>query len=88
MRVALDVQTSLALFARIFEYLDLRPAIVELARRPDDSSATAHVRGRDRALDHVYVPLPRAAELIVEDDREPPTQPADADADAVRDGDG
>ncbi|WP_262851211.1 ABC transporter ATP-binding protein [Mumia quercus] len=32
MRVTLDVQTSLALFRRIFEYLDLEPAIVE---RPD-----------------------------------------------------
>jgi ATP-binding cassette subfamily B protein len=29
MRVALDVQTSMALFARIFEYLDLTPAIVD-----------------------------------------------------------
>ncbi|WP_295844686.1 ABC transporter ATP-binding protein [uncultured Microbacterium sp.] len=29
MRVALDVQTSSALFARIFEYLDLSPAIVD-----------------------------------------------------------
>lgn len=29
MRVALDLQTSSALFARIFEYLDLKPAIVE-----------------------------------------------------------
>ena len=29
MRVALDLQTSAALFARIFEYLDLRPAITE-----------------------------------------------------------
>jgi ATP-binding cassette, subfamily B, bacterial len=29
MRVALDLQTSAALFARIFEYLDLRPAIVD-----------------------------------------------------------
>jgi ATP-binding cassette subfamily B protein len=32
MRVALDVQTSLALFRRIFEYLDLAPAITD---RPD-----------------------------------------------------
>ncbi|MTE22850.1 ABC transporter ATP-binding protein [Microbacterium sp. ZXX196] len=32
MRVALEVQTSAALFARIFEYLDLTPAIVD---RPD-----------------------------------------------------
>ncbi|MGY6497820.1 MAG: ABC transporter ATP-binding protein [Microcella sp.] len=29
MRVALDLQTSAALFARIFEYLDLRPTITE-----------------------------------------------------------
>ena len=32
MRVSLDVQTSLALFRRIFEYIDLKPAITE---RPD-----------------------------------------------------
>jgi ATP-binding cassette subfamily B protein len=32
LRVALDLQTSSALFARIFEYLDLEPAIVD---RPD-----------------------------------------------------
>ncbi len=32
MRVSLDVQTSLALFGRIFEYLDLVPAIID---RPD-----------------------------------------------------
>jgi ATP-binding cassette subfamily B protein len=31
MRVALDVQTSKALFARIFEYLDLEPAIADAA---------------------------------------------------------
>jgi ATP-binding cassette, subfamily B, bacterial len=31
MRVALDLQTSGALFARIFEYLDLRPAIADRA---------------------------------------------------------
>ncbi|HEY9350257.1 MAG TPA: ABC transporter ATP-binding protein [Acidothermales bacterium] len=29
LRVAVDVQTSLALFARIFEYLDLKPTIVD-----------------------------------------------------------
>jgi ATP-binding cassette subfamily B protein len=32
MRVSLDIQTSVALFRRIFEYLDLEPAITE---RPD-----------------------------------------------------
>ncbi|MFP7834185.1 ABC transporter ATP-binding protein [Marisediminicola sp. LYQ134] len=39
MRVALDLQTSSALFARIFEYLDLRPAIVDRpgARDVDES---------------------------------------------------
>lgn len=38
MRVALDVQTSSALFARIFEYLDLRPAISDA---PDAVPVTA-----------------------------------------------
>ncbi|HEY5555301.1 MAG TPA: ABC transporter ATP-binding protein [Cellulomonas sp.] len=32
MRIALDVQTSLALFRRIFEYLDLTPAITDRSR--------------------------------------------------------
>lgn len=40
MRVALDLQTSKALFARIFEYLDLEPAIVDApdAREPNDTA--------------------------------------------------
>jgi ATP-binding cassette subfamily B protein len=38
MRVALDLQTSGALFARIFEYLDLKPAIAD---RADAVSVTA-----------------------------------------------
>ena len=33
LRVSLDVQTSLALFGRIFEYLDLRPRIVDAPGR-------------------------------------------------------
>ncbi|WP_072314318.1 ABC transporter ATP-binding protein [Agrococcus sp. Marseille-P2731] len=39
LRVALDLQTSSALFARIFEYLDLRPSIVPAAEpvQPDAS---------------------------------------------------
>ena len=39
LRVALDLQTSQALFARIFEYLDLHPALVDSpdARPVDDS---------------------------------------------------
>ena len=40
LRVSLDVQTSLALFGRIFEYLDLRPRIVDAAdARPLDLAA-------------------------------------------------
>lgn len=42
MRVTLDVQTSLALFRRIFEYLDLTPAIVD---RPD-ARPLSDVEGR------------------------------------------
>ena len=38
MRVALDLQTSSALFARIFEYLDLRPAIVDRSGARDVST--------------------------------------------------
>ncbi|WP_105565430.1 ABC transporter ATP-binding protein [Microbacterium halophytorum] len=37
MRVALEIQTSRALFARIFEYLDLQPAIMDA---PDAIAAT------------------------------------------------
>ena len=53
MRVALDLQTSSALFARIFEYLDLKPAISDAAARapvPTDGSARAgRVRRRGRS---------------------------------------
>lgn len=43
MRVALDLQTSRALFARIFEYLDLTPAIRDAdgARDPSDEPGLA-----------------------------------------------
>lgn len=43
MRVALDLQTSGALFARIFEYLDLTPAIVDApgAGVPSDAAGDA-----------------------------------------------
>lgn len=43
MRITLDLQTSRALFARIFEYLDLRPAIVDSpgAREPSDEPGRA-----------------------------------------------
>lgn len=38
MRVSLDLQTSSALFARIFEYLDLRPAITDAPNARDVAS--------------------------------------------------
>lgn len=43
MRVALDLQTSSALFARIFEYLDMKPAIVDDpdAKSPSDEPGRA-----------------------------------------------
>src|SRR6202043_1516677 len=47
LNVSLEVQTSLALFARIFEYLDLPVDIVE---RPD-ARALADVRGDVRLQD-------------------------------------
>ncbi|GGA73846.1 multidrug ABC transporter ATP-binding protein [Pseudoclavibacter endophyticus] len=49
MRVALDVQTSSALFARIFEYLDLTPAITPKA----GARAVDRDRLGDVAFEHV-----------------------------------
>ena len=59
MRVALDLQTSKALFARIFEYLDLNPAIVDApdAALPSDAEGRA---GRVQ-FDHVTFRYPDAA---------------------------
>ena len=51
MRVALDLQTSGALFARIFEYLDLVPSITEHADARDPEPAH---RGRIRFDDVVF----------------------------------
>jgi len=49
MRVTLDVQTSMALFRRIFEYLDLEPAITErpgaVALDPDRLQGRVELRG-------------------------------------------
>ncbi|WP_313405292.1 ABC transporter ATP-binding protein [Aeromicrobium sp.] len=49
MRVSLDVQTSLALFRRIFEYLDLVPAIVDRpgARTVDPNELRGEIEFRD-----------------------------------------
>ncbi len=60
MRVALDIQTSSALFARIFEYLDLKPAITDApgATEPSDEPGRA---GRV-AFENVVFRYPDATE--------------------------
>jgi len=58
MRVALDLQTSGALFARIFEYLDLQPAITE---RDDARDVEASQVGRIR-FEHVTFRYPDAGD--------------------------
>ena len=69
MRVALDLQTSSALFARIFEYLDLEPAITD---RPDAREVPMSTDAAGRPLlgriefDHVSFRYPDA-----EDDGRP-----------------
>lgn len=61
MRVALDVQTSLALFRRIFEYLDLEPAVVD---RPGARSLDLdRTRGRIE-LDGVWFAYPGPLRLV------------------------
>ncbi|KRA38713.1 MULTISPECIES: ABC transporter ATP-binding protein [unclassified Nocardioides] len=68
MRVSLDVQTSLALFRRIFEYLDLEPAITE---RPGAVSLDPdRLRGRVEFRDVRFrYPEPRALSGTVNRDR-------------------
>jgi ATP-binding cassette subfamily B protein len=58
MRVALDLQTSGALFARIFEYLDLEPRIVD---SPDARDGDPSDRGRVR-FDQVVFRYPDATD--------------------------
>ena len=55
LRISLDVQTSLALFRRIFDYLDLRPLIVDAPDARVLDPAT--VRGRVE-LEHVWFAYP------------------------------
>ena len=55
MRVALDVQTSLALFRRIFEYLDLTPAITD---RPGAIALDPGVVRGHVELDEVWFAYP------------------------------
>ncbi len=76
MRVAIEVQTSLALFARIFQYLDLRPSIVDSpGARPLD---TGTVRG-EIELSHVYFRYP--APPAIAEDTENPGSPGSPDGD-------
>ncbi|WP_442915110.1 ABC transporter ATP-binding protein [Leifsonia sp. Root60] len=58
MRVALDLQTSGALFARIFEYLDLKPSITDApdARPVPEGASLGRVE-----FDHVSFSYPDAA---------------------------
>lgn len=54
LRVVLDLQTSGALFARIFEYFDLKPAITDApTAKPVDERRVGHV-----AFDHVSFSYP------------------------------
>ncbi len=86
MRVSLDVQTSLALFRRIFEYLDLEPAIFD---RPEAKTVTpAELRG-EIEFRGVYFryPKPRMLTGASEGGRfgdvaEPLESPANVDPDA------
>ncbi|MET0467994.1 MAG: ABC transporter ATP-binding protein, partial [Aeromicrobium sp.] len=68
MRVSLDVQTSLALFRRLFEYLDLKPAITE---RPGAVALDAHsLRGEIEFRDVYFrYPEPRSLSGTVNRDR-------------------
>ncbi len=56
LQVSLDVQTSFALFRRIFEYLDLRPAIVD---RPDAMVLDRTDVAGDVRLEGVWFSYPR-----------------------------
>ncbi|HEY5978095.1 MAG TPA: ABC transporter ATP-binding protein [Microlunatus sp.] len=88
MRVTLDVQTSLALFRRIFEYFDLEPAIVE---RPDARPLERTVHGGRVEFDDVFFRYPEARELTGGragprfGASEPPQEP-DHEDDAATDG--
>lgn len=60
MRVSLDVQTSLALFRRIFEYLDLVPAI---RQRPESRELVATSEGAAVEFRDVWFRYPAPREL-------------------------
>ncbi|MGI3779898.1 MAG: ABC transporter ATP-binding protein, partial [Janthinobacterium lividum] len=68
MRVSLDVQTSLALFRRIFEYLDLEPAVVE---RPDAQVLPVGAAGGSVEFADVFFRYPQPRELTAPAGRGP-----------------
>jgi ATP-binding cassette subfamily B protein len=72
LRVSLDVQTSLALFARIFDYLDLRPRIVDApdARRLDPATVRGRVELRDVWFAYPTPDLPGVAPAVEPTDDE------------------
>ncbi len=85
MRVTLDVQTSLALFRRIFEYLDLVPAIEE---RPGAQELMSTADGGAVEFRDVWFRYPEPRELSgpgPSGSRFAPTGPADGLAVAVAD---
>ncbi|HTL41757.1 MAG TPA: ABC transporter ATP-binding protein [Pseudolysinimonas sp.] len=64
LRVALDLQTSQALFARIFEYLDLTPAIRDAAdARPVDAARLGEVAFDDVVFRYPDAPADSPATL-------------------------
>jgi ATP-binding cassette, subfamily B, bacterial len=84
LRVSLDVQTSLALFGRIFAYLDLKPRIVDAPdAHPLDTST---VSGRVE-LDRVWFAYPPAPEPGAATDTAPAVDGTRSDG-AVGDGRG
>jgi len=68
MRVTLDVQTSLALFRRIFEYLDLEPAVVE---RPGARALPSGPAGGSVEFADVWFRYPQPRELTAPAGRGP-----------------
>jgi ATP-binding cassette subfamily B protein len=76
LRVSLDVQTSLALFARIFDYLDLRPRIVDApdARRLDATTVQGRVELRGVWFAYPAPEVPGVAPAV------DPVDPDDTDA--------
>lgn len=68
LRVAVDVQASLALFARIFEYLDLRPTLADPPNPADLPKSTIH--GRIELRD-VWFRYPREQQQSVDSNTTP-----------------